>query len=158
MASRKYISEVFSELEKISSFKERVAFLQSRANNTEAMRTCLQGSFDPSIQFFNEGEVPPYKRNAAPGVNLAETNLFQAWKCLKIFLVNHPAKQIRKEKVMIETLEALHPTEANTLEGVVCKDLNKRYKHLTRKLVDAAFPVLLSDSPENKKKLAAANV
>lgn len=148
MSQRLYISEVFAKMETLKTKEEKINLI--RKNNTLALRTVLQAAFDSQFQFFNGDAVPPYRPNNAPDVNLAETDLFHAYKQLSVWLTTHPAKQLKKESVLINFLEGMHPKESKVLEGVLCKNLDKQFPSLTEDFVREVYPDLLAPKPKKR--------
>lgn len=138
----KAIYEIFDEVEKAPTKKEKVEVLQKNSNY--ALRNVLKGTFDPNIQFVID-KVPYYKPSDSP-VGLGYTSLYQELTRIYIFQKNNPKvdpnlTQDRKEKILIQMLEALEKREAEVLMNMILK--KQRVKGLTYNVVKEAFPDIL---------------
>lgn len=138
----KAIYEIFDEVEKAPTKKEKVEVLQKNSNY--ALRNVLKGTFDPNIQFVID-RVPYYKPSDSP-VGLGYTSLYQELNRIYIFQKNNPKvdpnlSQERKEKILIQMLEALEKREAEVLMNMLLK--KQKVKGLTYNVVKEAFPDIL---------------
>lgn len=138
----KAIYEIFDEVEKAPTKKEKVEVLQKNSNY--ALRNVLKGTFDPNIEFVID-KVPYYNPSDSP-VGLGYTSLYQELTRIYIFQKNNPKvdpnlTQERKEKILIQMLEALEKREAEVLMNMLLK--KQKVKGLTYNVVKEAFPDIL---------------
>jgi hypothetical protein len=60
---------------------------------------------------------------------------------------NKTVNQMKKEKIFIAILEQIHEEDANILcaakDGTITNLQNKKYRKITKSLVEATFPELL---------------
>lgn len=138
----KNIYEIFDELESAKNRKEKVEVL--RRNGNFALRSVLEGTFNPNIKFTIE-KVPYYKPSDAPA-GLGYTSIHQELSRVYLFIENHarvPAglTQERKEQLLIQMLEALEKREAEVFMNMLLK--KQKVKGLSYDLVKEAFPDLL---------------
>jgi len=133
------IHEVVEKLAKARSKKAKVEIL--RENDSGALRDLCRGVFDDRIVWLlPTGKPPPYTpapENSYPASFLK--------KCINLAYFAKGGKgdnlpPVRREKMFIELLEAIHPKDAE----LVIKMINKEVpKGLTRSSVEEAFPNLL---------------
>lgn len=150
------IGEIFDEIKKAKSKKERIAIL--REWNGPHIKCLLRVNFDPNFQSALP-ENPPYTPSPKP-VGLSDLQLWTEVKKMRLFTKDakgnfgHPTlKQIKRESIFIQLLEMLDPNEAELL--VAC--LEKRLKcGLTAKVVNEAYPDMnlpeKVSKPRTKKK------
>lgn len=134
------IAEILELASKKETKAEKIEVL--RKYDSVTLRTCLQGAFDPNIEWdLPEGD-PPYK----PCDFLDQQGrLYQETRRLWIFLKGRrpDIKPAKKEHLFIGLLESLDKDDAKLLLAVKDKKLN--YKGITYKLVQEAFPGLLPE-------------
>jgi hypothetical protein len=138
----KSIYEIFEEVEKAPTKKEKIEVL--RKNRNYALRSVLKGSFDPNVEFVIE-RVPYYNPSDSPP-GLGYTGLHQEIDRVYLFEKNNPKvdpnlSQDRKEKILIQMLEAMEKREAEILMNMLLK--KQKVKGLTYNLVKEAFPDIL---------------
>ena len=140
------VAEILASISKLNRRDQRLAELQKHAGNA-ALKTVLQGAFDPRIKWLLPEGVPPFKKNDlqdAEGVFYAE--------CRKLYLFvqggNDNLKPARREALFIQLLESLAPADADLLCAI--KDKKMPYKGINAQLVKEAFPGLLPDEQEQK--------
>ena len=137
-----YIHEIFEKVAEAPTRKEKIEVL--RTYNTRALRDVLKGSFDPAVKFNLPSGTPPYSEGSEenPGTTLRK-------QCKKftyfVATASRPKATPKIENIFIQTLEGLHPKEAQILIWMKDKDLSGKYKGLTKKLTADAFPGLLSE-------------
>ena len=136
---RKTFYEIFTEVEKCKTKKEKIAKL--RENSSAAMKAVLGHTYDPGVKWLLPEGDPPYKP-AADGVDVQGQFVSELRK-LYLFIdgpteTQRNLKQIRREQLFIEMLENIDPGDAKVLLGM--KDGKLPFKGLTRKLVAEAFP------------------
>lgn len=140
------ISEILDRCSKMTSTTEKVLWLQH--NDNPALRAILQYALDPRVVWLLPKGNPPYK----PTDFLDQQNmLISNIRKINYFVENglHPnMHQIKRETMFIEFLESLDPQDAKLLCAV--KDKKIPYKGITVKLVNAAFPGLVSEEKKSK--------
>jgi hypothetical protein len=138
---KKTFHEVFTEVEKKRTKKEKIEVLQS--HSSAAMKAVLGYTYDPNVKWLLPDGIPPYKP-VAEGIE-ADGRLISEVKRFYLF-VEGPSdaqknlKQHRREQLFIELLESVDPGDAKVLIGM--KDGKLPYRGMTRKLVADAFPNL----------------
>lgn len=138
-------ASVFAILEQCNLVEEdekAVNGLKHYAERNGAVLPVLQWIFDKNIvSRLPEGKTP-YTPNPAPAEDLTESSLRFEFKKFKYF-VNDELKDLKREHMWIELLEAIPPREAEMIDLV--KDKKNPFKRITRELVDMAFPDVISD-------------
>ena len=139
MGTRVGIAEFFENLSKIKKKEDRVNVL--RQNDHFAIKTILQGAFDPRVKWLLPEGTPPYKVN-----DLVDQENVLIKDCRKlVYFVEggHPnLKQLKREAMFIELLEAVTPADAKLLCAI--KDKKFPYKNVTEDIVKEAFPGLIA--------------
>lgn len=138
-------ASVFAILEQCNLVEEdekAVNGLKHYAERNGAVLPVLQWIFDKNIvSRLPEGKTP-YTPNPAPAEDLTESSLRFEFKKFKYF-VNDELKDLKREHMWIELLEAIPPREAEMIDLI--KDKKNPFKRITRELVDMAFPDVISD-------------
>lgn len=140
----KNIYEIFTEFENAKTKQEKINVL--RNNDGWAIRNVLKGSFDPTVQFVIE-RVPYYKPSDSPP-GLGYTSIHQELGRAYLFEINSPKvdpnlSYDRKEKILIQILEALESKEAVIFMNMLLK--KQKVKGMNIAIVKEAYPGLLSD-------------
>lgn len=143
----KNIYEIFDEYEQAKTDDERVAVLQK--NSCLALRQVLRGTFDPTVEFAVT-RVPYYKPSDAPP-GLGYTNMTAELARVYLFQKEHPKlpeglTEERREKILIQILEALEAREAVIYMNMILK--RQKVKGLNAKIVARAFPYLLAKNDD----------
>jgi hypothetical protein len=138
----KNIYEIFDEFEKAPSKQDKINVLRSNANYT--LRSVLKGTFSPNVNFTID-KVPYYNPSDAPP-GLGYTSIAQELGRAYLFEANNPKvdpnlTSERKEKILIQILEALEKREAEVFMNMLLK--KQKVKGLTSNIVKEAFPDLL---------------
>ena len=152
----KSLHELFTEVEKTNSPKEKSEILKS--HESDGLKTVLRAAFDTRIGWSIPTSKPPYEPNDAPEWDLADLRLEQEAMKLGRFATmdggataqSRDLNRMRKEQLFIQLLEGLHPTEADIMLSLLKKKLN--YKGLTAKVANKAFPNLIPDEHMVKPK------
>jgi hypothetical protein len=119
----------------------KARLLQKYDNPT--LRKILKYTFSPKVTFdLLPSGTPPYKPNQLVD---QEGVLYHEARRLYLFTDggNPNLKQLRKEALFIEILEAVTPADAKVLVGMKDKKLPEEYKGITKAVVEKAFPGLL---------------
>ncbi len=139
---QKYIHEVFEEVCKLEDRNDRIEYLKENA--FKQVKTVLQLCYNDKIQLSLPKGRPPFEecpegREPAPLAN--------AFKPIGMCVVTNKISQIKKEKIFIGILEQIHEEDANILcaakDGTITNLQNKKYRKITKSLVEATFPELL---------------
>lgn len=132
------VFEVFKEAAKQETEEQRAQFLQ-RYGDHFAIRSILQGCFDPKIKFLLPTGKAPYSE---PDGIQVETRLYSLAKRFDIFVEGgRPvASQAKREILFIELLESIHPEDAKIL--VRMKDKMEPVPGINRRVAALAFPAL----------------
>jgi len=135
------VSELLKKAAKKSKVAERAEYLLKHDNPT--MRKILKYTFSPKITFnmLPEG-APPYK--PSDGIDV-ENVLYAETRRLYLFTDggNPDLKNVRKEALFIEILEAVDPEDAKLLIMMKDKQLGSEYKGITKAVLEKAYPGLV---------------
>ena len=143
VAARKL--EVFEILEKVENAKtkqDKIAVLQ--ANDVMPLLDVLRGTFDETIEWNLPGGTPPYTPNneeSYPSSLLRQHRNFKYF--VKGLRESSRLNPIRRERMFIDILKAIHPKDAELLVSMINK--KSPVKGLTKSLVKEAFPQLIRD-------------
>jgi len=140
MGMRIGVAEFLEKVSKLKKKEEKIAALQH--NNSFVIRSILQGVFDPRIKWSLPEGIPPYKPSELQD---QENVLIRECRRLVHFIEggNPGLKQLRRETLFVEMLEAVAPEDAKLLCSI--KDKKLPYKGITADIVKEAFPGLLPD-------------
>jgi len=140
MSTRVGVAEFLEKVSKLKNKNEKIAAL--RYNNSDVIRTILQGAFDPRVKWMLPEGTPPYKSSELPD---QENVLIRECRRLIHFVEggNPALKQMRREALFIELLESVAPKDAVLLCNI--KDKKLPYKGITAEIVNEAFPGLLPE-------------
>ena len=134
------VNEIFENVGKLKTKAEKVKYLQQ--NNLPAVRDVLRINFDNDIVSLLPEGKPPYKAENTPK-GMSPSTLHRGFKRFKYFFKGpySSMEQGKREKLFIGLLESIHESEAEML--CLVKDKKMKYKGLTAKVVQDAFPGLL---------------
>jgi len=137
-----YISEILGELSKYLTEDEKLQYL--RQHDSRPLRLLLFANYSKSAKFLLPKGPSKFKRSDAPGIDLAETNLYAEAKKMYIFVEGGvpTLQQVKREMLYQNILEMLHQDEADILELIKDKNLATVF-NLDVNLVNKAFPGLL---------------
>lgn len=135
---KKSVSEILSEASNFKKKEDRINFL--RANDSHALRSMLQGAYDPGIIWLLPEGTPPFNKTQMPD---QQGMLYAQSKKLYLFVQggNDNLRPLRREALFIEILEKLDPADADLLISV--KDKKLPYPKITYDIVAEAFPGML---------------
>lgn len=140
MATRVGIAEFLDKVSKLKKKEDKIAALKH--NDSFVLKTILQGAFDPRVKWLLPSGIPPYKKNDL--VDQENVLIRDARKLIYFVEGAYPnLKQIKRETMFIEFLEALAPADAELIVSI--KEKKLPYKGLTEDIVREAFPGLLPD-------------
>lgn len=136
---KKHIYEVLELVEKATKKEEKINIL--KLNESWALKDVLRATYDDSIQFLLPGGTPPYTANAEGSI---PSTLLKQNVQFKFFIKGGPGEKIlpvKRERIFINVLEAIHPKDAELLIKMINKE--SLGKGITKKLVQEAFPGLI---------------
>ena len=133
------LSEVLAKVSKQKTKAKKIQALKE--NESLHLKAILIWNFDDSVQsVLPEGDVP-FEKNEAPA-GTEHTYLAHEWKILYNFVKggNTMLRPVKREQLFMQLLEGLHPDESEIICLVKDKNLKKKYKGLTKPIVEEAFP------------------
>lgn len=135
------VYEVFERFEKLKTKQEKISCLQQ--HNSHALQSVLRGTFDDKVQWLLPAGDPPY--TPAQIASVPSNLLKQHTKFLFFVKGVKQAEDLppfKRERIFLDMLETIHPEDAQVL--LKMKDKKPPAKGLTKKLVQEAFPNLIS--------------
>jgi hypothetical protein len=130
------ISEIIEKASKEKTPKEKANIL--RAHSSSALQEVFRYAYDPKIEWFCK-EPPGYTPDPAPE-GLAYTTLMIEFRRFYLYTKDNPVAEKRKNELLIQLLESLHPTESKIVEQMIAGEI----PGIDREVVDLAFPNLIS--------------
>ena len=133
------IAEILKMVSEQKTTEDKVRKLQEL--NTPVLQQVLRYALDPSIKWkLPEGE-PPY--NPSP-YDDTQAMLYQEARRMYLFIEggNDNLTPLRREQLFISFLESIDKDDAKLM--IDAKDKKIPYKGITAKLVNTAFPGLIS--------------
>jgi hypothetical protein len=120
---------------------QRVGAIRAIANLKPDLKKIFQLTYHKDLVFDLPEGAPPYKPLDMPN-NWGYNRLPRELKKIGYFLkgVQNNLTKHQKEKMFIDMLETVSATEAQLL--LMIKDKKLKYKGITRKLAEEAFPEL----------------
>jgi len=139
--AKKLISEVLTEASKITKKADRINYL--RANKTPALLDILRIAYDNDIVSALPTGAPTYNKDDAPAGH-EFLNLHKGHRRFKYFFkgpVANDTPALRREGMFLSFIESLNGEEAELV--IAAKDKSLKYKGITKKFVQDAFPNLI---------------
>ena len=133
------VFEIFENFAKQKTRKEKIQYLKD--NGIPAVRDVCRGIYDERLEFIIPKGKPPYKPNRPESVPSSLTRKHRDFGNFVKGAISARQKQFRIEKKYIQMLESIHAQDAVIVIDMVQK---KAPKGLTKKIVEEAFPKLLS--------------
>ena len=135
------ISEILAAANKLGSKGKRISYLQEQ--DCTALKDILRIGLDDAITLSLPPGEPPFKKFDTEGKDKPEELRFMYPKFRNFVKAASPnLNQFKRETVFIDLLESIHPDDAKLFCDA--KDKNLKYKYITKTLVKAAFPNLIS--------------
>ena len=137
----KHVYEMLKQASKAPNRANKVAVLQ-QYNEIWALKDLLLGSFDDAVQWnLPKGSVPytPAESSSVPSNFLKQNTKF------KYFVkggVGDQMPSVKRERIFLDMIETIHPKDAELVIAMVNKNL--KVKGITKKLVEEAFPGLIT--------------
>lgn len=125
--------------------KEKIELL--RKYNCQALREVLKYACDENLAFFTT-EVPKYIQDQKTPIGMSYNTLFNECRRLYIFTSEEVERKLtngkstnlnRKNQILSQMLENIHPEEAKVLECLIRRDFFKKY-NINKTLVKKAIP------------------
>lgn len=133
------IPEILKKANNTKGRDERIKVL--RDNESWALKDVLRVMFDQDIVSLLPEGAPPYTADDAPKGH-SKSSLYKQHKQFRYFFKGGAKlPMFKREKLFIDLLESVHPTEAELV--IAAKDKEKPYRHITKSLVMDAFPDLI---------------
>jgi len=136
------VFEIFERFSQLKTRKEKIEYLREQGNEVPAVKDVVRGAFDDRLEFILPEGKPPYTPNRPESV---PSSLRQKHREFGNFVKGARSSAMRQyqiENQFIQMLEAIHPDDALIVLNMVAK--KAPYKGLTKKIVEEAFPKLLS--------------
>jgi hypothetical protein len=135
------ISEILATANKLGSKGKRISYLQEQ--DCTALKDVLRIALDDAITLSLPPGEPPFKKFNTEGKDKPEELRFMYPKFRNFVKAASPnLNQFKRETSFIDMLESIHPEDAVLFCNA--KDKNLKYKYITKTLVKAAFPNLIS--------------
>ena len=138
----KEVFEIFEDFSKLKTRKEKINFLQEQGKKVPAVKDVIRGTFDDRLKFVLPEGKPPYNPNRPESVPSSLLKLHREFGDFVEGARSSKLGQLRVETKFIQLLESIHAEDA--LIVLAMKDKKSPVKGLTKKLVEEAFPTLLS--------------
>ena len=139
---QQYIHEVFEEICKLEDRNDRIKYLKENA--FKQVKSVLQLCYNDKIELSLPKGKPPF--TPCPEGRYP-ASLANAFRPIGSCVVANKISQIKKEKIFIGILEQIHEEDAAFLcaakDGTITNLHNKKYRKITKSLVEATFPELL---------------
>jgi hypothetical protein len=140
MGKRIGVSEFLENVSKFKKKEEKVKVLQE--NDHFAIKTILQGAFDPRITWLLPEGDPPYKPSDL--VDQENVLIHDVRKLVHFIEGGNPnLKQNKRESMFVEMLETIAPADAKLLCAI--KEKKLPWKGITPEIVREAYPGLIGD-------------
>lgn len=140
------IHEIFQAVAAAPDRAAKIAIL--RENVSPCLVEILKYAYHPNCKFYTN-VVPPFKNDDSPE-GLSFSSLYNEYRKFYIYLDQDTEQKVhntrtdikRKEIVLIQALESVHPQEALILASLINGSFPKT-TGTNKKLVEEAFPGLL---------------
>lgn len=139
MSTKMYIHEVFDEIEKIPSMKERKESLQRHAKTRPVIPALLRLAYDKRVEVLLPETDPPFKKSDLME-GLTDTRLDNEVRRFKVFIRGQGydnLRQPKREGLFLSILESLHSREAEIM--VQCFQHKFRLKGFTIPEINDVF-------------------
>lgn len=130
------IPEVLKKISQTTKNREDTVRLL-RENGSHALKQLLHYAFFDNARWYRT-DLPPYTPDQAPE-GLTVSSLFQETKRLYIFKESYNLPKERKDILLIQILEAIHPDEAQMIKELISGTFVYGYG-LSKQTVQEAFP------------------
>lgn len=137
----KEVFEILEEFSKETTRPKRKAVLEKYAD-VPAFQDVLRGTFDESLEWVLPAGKPPFVANKPESI---PSSLLREHRQFGYFVKGAKSSGLpayKRENMFIRLLEAIHPQDAEVVLSMVAKKAPVKY--LTKKLVQEAFPKLIT--------------
>ena len=137
--------DVFEVLEKAAKQRTKAKKVEVlKQNESWPLKDVIRGSYDSTIKWDVPAGDPPYTASPA---HMHPASLLREHKKFVYFVkgtrANKSIPKFKRERIFLEIIEGVHPSDAKHVIDMV----NKRpIKNLTRPIIEEAFPGLLRDN------------
>ena len=138
----KEVFEVFEDFTKLKARKDKITFLQEQGSAIPAVKDVIRGCFDDRLKFILPDGKPPYTPNRPESVPSSLRRLHRDFAYFVEGAASSSMPKFQIENKFIQLLESIHAEDA--LIVLSMKEKKSPVKGLTKKLVEEAFPKLLS--------------
>lgn len=132
------IPEIFEKIAEAKTKDEIVQIL--RKHNSPALQLVLKYGFWPGIKFCVSG-IPNYKPDSAP-LGMSPSSLYEKIRLFYLFNPSNPTPQAKKETILCQICESVHPTEAEFVDKILKQNFG--IPLLTHNLIESIFPGILT--------------
>ena len=133
------VFEIFERYAKLKTRKEKIQYLKD--NGIPAVRDVCRGIYDERLEFIIPEGKPPYTPNRPESVPSSLKRKHRDFGMFVKGAVSAQQPQYKIERMYIQMLESIHAEDAAIMIDMVQR---KAPKGLTKKIVEEAFPKLLS--------------
>lgn len=130
------IPEVLKKISKEAKTREDTIRLL-RENSSMALKQVLRYAFFDNSKWYRN-DLPPYTPDQAPE-GLTPASLFNEVRRFYIFKESYNLPKERKDILLIQVLEGIHPDEAKLIKELISGTFAYGYG-LNRQIVQEAFP------------------
>lgn len=130
------IPEVLKKISKEAKTREDTIRLL-RENSSMALKQVLRYAFFDNSKWYRN-DLPPYTPDQAPE-GLTPASLFNEVRRFYIFKESYNLPKERKDILLIQVLEGIHPDEAKLIKELISGTFGYGYG-LNRQIVQEAFP------------------
>ena len=139
---QKEVFEIFEDFTKLKSRKDKISYLQTQGQQVPAVKDVIRGCFDERLEFVLPEGKPPYTPNRPESVPSTLRLKHKEFGYFVKGALNNSQPKYKVESMFIQMLESIHAEDALVVLDMVAK--KSPVKGLTKKLVQEAFPKLLS--------------
>lgn len=136
------VFEIFEQFSLKKTKKEKVEYLRTQGEAVPAVKDVIRGAFDERLQFILPEGKPPYTPNKPESVPSSLRQLHRQFGNYVKGGRSAGMRQFQIENQFIQMLESIHAEDALIVLDMVAK--KPPAQGLTRKIVEEAFPNLLS--------------
>ena len=148
----KSLPELFETVSKTKEREEKLSLLRNFPNQ-QVLQTICQGAYNENMVWALPEGVPPYKKASEP-YGMCPSMLEREIRKLLYMLQGHPRmtpERTRREKIFIDMLEVLHPTEAE----IIIQMKEGELIGVPHDLVHEAWTGLVTEPPAPKEPAKA---
>jgi len=140
------LHEILEKVAAAPSKAEKIDLLKQ--HNCLALRDVLKASFDDSIVFLLPKGIPKYE-SALSEEGMPPSDLKRRTVEFTYFIKGGMGEKLapeKRERMFMGIVEGVDPKDAELLFAMKDKKLNRRYKGITKALVQQVWPNLIKDA------------